>query len=1421
MKNIFKKTLSFVLALAMVISMGSVAYAGESAPTNASSSGEITLGVSNVSLVKSNEEQSASIYFYMNKNATIAALDLSFAISDPDVITLGTGVPGAGLSGAISAMGASLTNMSGTNVNYDKTLDGYVLCSIPVTVSANAEGNYGVTITVTNMIDGSMIDYDLSSDTVTATITVEKAKAPAADYEVWYELSGSDRTDSNDDKYVDYDADDTVTATLYIKNNTNKPVSLQAYDLYLTYNNKLTAGEFTATGLGANAQVSTATTAIDGGKQTHIQAIGQSTGTADINIHLPVYDAAKPVETSVALGTIGFTMTGDAIYDEELAITLTDNSQAKAEDSTNVGVADYILKVDGSIDTDDKGNKITTGNKNAAYPSVGGTTEGAEIMTTYTVTYDANAGSDPVTDMPTENGVKQHNVAYTIASEPSRVGYTFKGWATSANAATAEYDAGDSYEINEALDLYAVWQKNTVTITWMNGETQYGEEVEIEYNTVPTPPSTNPSKADSDNGQYSYSFSHWATEDGTKLTTTTQITEDTTFYAVYTNVLRTYTVTWYPQAGGTALESDSNVGWGTKPSYNGDVPTKEKDNTYTYTFAGWADSANQESGTLAENLPAITGDTEYYAAFSKTERVYTVTFSDGTAAITGGYNTPITLPGTASDRTGYTFSGWNTVENPTTQNPGISYQPGESYNIIGDVHLYAQYTATPYTIILNPDGGNIANMTAGGDGNYTMPYDITGTETLPAATRTGYAFDGWKLEADAAGWDAGVYGANTSIKGKWGNVTLVAQWSEDKHEVKQSDKVENGAATPSVNSAKEGDLITVTVEPNTGYQFGANDTVTYSYTDANGEQTKTINVTDPDGDGIYSGTFTMPNYPVEITATFTAVDYTVTVTVDPVGYATVTPSKTTANIGDEITLTATNIKDGYKLFGYTSEDVLITDGKFTMPASNVGVTATFVGIDYTIKFDSNGGNGTMNDISAVYGTEYTPSSTAFTKTGYTLSGWNTEAEGTGTTYAKDAPIKNLTTTDGATVTLYAQWTPNQVEYKINYWLQNVGGGSELNNTNFTKQETDTVTKTATADSTITVAPEKDYTGFTTPANATNVIINADGTTAVDFYYTRNSYTITFKDGETTLSDLTITKQYGEAVTAPSAPSKDGYNFNVWSPAVPSNMPAENITISATWNAITYNITYKDGDTTLNLTPATYTIESTDILPTYSKTNYVFKGWKVTETVDGSTVWAMDAEFNADVETAVTNRYGNVTLTAIWDEAINYKVEDYKYGGTAYKMLRIQYKQTETNANLNYLFNEASMYYMNSTDGANYLVNTGDTGVFYTLIDSGYVSDGKLTEDGMMLITTDTEARATIDYDGKINDDAIVNIADANIVYQMIVNGGDYYSGENNLTVLQRLKADMHKESYESSVARATIEDVNAIVNTINGTVAGN
>ena len=64
----------------------------------------------------------------------------------------------------------------------------------------------------------------------------------------------------------------------------------------------------------------------------------------------------------------------------------------------------------------------------------------------------------------------------------------------------------------------------------------------------------------------------------------------------------------------------------------------------------------------------------------------------------------------------------------------------------------------------------------------------------------------------------------------------------------------------------------------------------------------------------------------------------------------------------------------------------------------------------------------------------------------------------------------------------------------------------------------------------------------------------------------NQYTITVKP-ENGKADITITQDYGTAITAPADPTREGYTFMGWDQEIPKTMPAENMTLKAQWKDI--------------------------------------------------------------------------------------------------------------------------------------------------------------------------------------------------------------------------------------------------------------
>lgn len=96
---------------------------------------------------------------------------------------------------------------------------------------------------------------------------------------------------------------------------------------------------------------------------------------------------------------------------------------------------------------------------------------------------------------------------------------------------------------------------------------------------------------------------------------------------------------------------------------------------------------------------------------------------------------------------------------------------------------------------------------------------------------------------------------------------------------------------------------------------------------------------------------------------------------------------------------------------------------------------------YTIAYNANGGSGAPGSQTKTYGTNLTLSSTKPTRTGYTFLGWSTNSGATSASYSAGATLSSdLSTTNGATVTLYAIWSINSYYLDLNGWLDGASSG---------------------------------------------------------------------------------------------------------------------------------------------------------------------------------------------------------------------------------------------------------------------------------------------------------------------------------------------------------------------------------------------
>ena len=272
------------------------------------------------------------------------------------------------------------------------------------------------------------------------------------------------------------------------------------------------------------------------------------------------------------------------------------------------------------------------------------------------------------------------------------------------------------------------------------------------------------------------------------------------------------------------------------------------DNTLTYEeLAALNNALRERFNAIFRQLPGKT--------YVRITGAWDVTYQPGTDgsgnAVTDikFYNDILTLRSKLFTRTGYTQTGWATVDGGEKV-----YAFGGIYTTNAALTLYPVWQMDTYAITYDLNGGTAE----GNPDTYTIE---TGAFTLKNPTKSGYTFTGWS--------GTGLTGENnltvTIEKGSTGNRSYTAHWrynggssgGSSSYPITVPGKTENGSVTVSPKNASAGSTVTITVKPDSGYVLE-----TISVTDKNGNDLK---LTDK-SNGKY--TFTMPTSKVEIKVTF-------------------------------------------------------------------------------------------------------------------------------------------------------------------------------------------------------------------------------------------------------------------------------------------------------------------------------------------------------------------------------------------------------------------------------------------------------------------------------------------------------------------------------------------------------------------------
>ena len=193
--------------------------------------------------------------------------------------------------------------------------------------------------------------------------------------------------------------------------------------------------------------------------------------------------------------------------------------------------------------------------------------------------------------------------------------------------------------------------------------------------------------------------------------------------------------------------------------------------------------------------------------------------------------------------------------------------------------------------------------------------------------------------------------------------------------------------------------------------------------------------------------------------------------------------------------------------------VKLTYSKYISTISNI-ITVNITKPKYYINFYD--GNEAIGSQEFKYGTAQQLNSFNLAKEHYIFAGWNTEIDGSGIAYDDGEEVNRLSTINGDVINFYAMW---ELDDGISYRV--VHKKMDLDGVNYTIAETELLYGEENA----IVSPDtKEYTGFTSPIKQ-YVRISGDGSTEIEYLYSRNKYTLDI--GEIALIDTDNSTAAGE------------------------------------------------------------------------------------------------------------------------------------------------------------------------------------------------------------------------------------------------------------------------------------------------------
>ncbi len=395
-----------------------------------------------------------------------------------------------------------------------------------------------------------------------------------------------------------------------------------------------------------------------------------------------------------------------------------------------------------------------------------------------------------------------------------------------------------------------------------------------------------------------------------------------------------------------------------------------------------------------------------------------------------------------------------------------------------------------------------------------------------------------------------------------------------------------------------------------------------------------------------------------------------TVTFDAQGHGTA-PAAQTVDNGAKATEPEALTETGYTFGGWYKEAACTNEYDFDTPVTaDITLYAKWTANTYTVKFNANGGTGTMADQSFTYDVSQTLAENQFTRANYRFMGWAKTRDGD-LVYGNGATVSNLTAEPNGVVELFAVWDEND---KIVVTFDKNGGEGTMAAQPIYKGVATVLTANTFTREGHTFAGWNTAADGKGTAYADGATVTFSADTILYAQWTINQYTVTFFDEDGTTVLKAATKyDYGTKaadIVKPADPTKEAtaeftYAFAGWDPELAD--VTEDAVYKATYTATKnkYTVTWKNYDGTVLETDQNVPYGT---IPTYDGAEparaidetyvYTFDGWtpKVAAVTGNVT-------YTAKFATSRYATYVGISLTIKGDLSMNFYVSTPEEGWT--------------------------------------------------------------------------------------------------------------------------------------------------------------